>query len=86
MHGVLDCIARNEDVSVKLRHRFIRHDEAVAVLVEDEPAFNFIRARNFPFALWRLGMVNTRRNLSFGLATWELVTTPGKFFNRPALL
>jgi len=41
VHGVFDGIARDEDITVELRHRRIRDDEAIAVVVQDQTSFYF---------------------------------------------
>src|SRR5260370_14811198 len=57
VHGVLDCVAGNEDIAVELRHGRIGDDEAVAVVVKNEAAFDFVATRYW----W--GLVTLRRLL-----------------------
>ncbi len=59
VHGVLDGVARNEDVAVELGHGRVGNDEAVAVMVENEAAGDFITSgrareawRRRSVALW----------------------------------
>ena len=41
MHGVFDGLARNEDITVEVRHGRIRNDEPVAVMVQNQASFHF---------------------------------------------
>src|SRR5260370_33653954 len=45
VHGVVDGIARDEDVAVELRHGRIGGNEAVAVVMENEAAFYSVQSR-----------------------------------------
>src|SRR5216684_2529213 len=45
MHRVLDGVARDENIAVELRHRRLRHNEAIAVVVKNQPSFYFIATR-----------------------------------------
>src|SRR6266581_491813 len=45
VHGVLNGVARDENIAVELRHGGIRHNEAVAVVVKNQAAFYFITTR-----------------------------------------
>ena len=47
VHGIFDEIARDENVAVDIRESHIRNNEAVAVLMEDEAAFNFVAGNGF---------------------------------------
>ncbi len=47
VHGVFDEVARDEKVAVEIRNGDVGHDEAVAVLVEDEAAFDFVARNGF---------------------------------------
>jgi len=62
VHGVLDGVARNENIAVELRHRRIRDDEAIAVVVKNEASFYFIAIRE------RRGLGMPRRLLARFLA------------------
>ena len=42
VHGIFDVIARNENIAVDVGKRHIRNHEAVAILVQDEAALDFI--------------------------------------------
>lgn len=55
MHGVFDCISRNEDVASVLRRGYVGYDEAVAIVMEHEAAGEFVAART------RLRLVLRRR-------------------------
>jgi hypothetical protein len=47
MHGVFDVVARDEEIAVDVRKRNVRNDEAVAVVMEDETAANFVPGGGF---------------------------------------
>ena len=53
VHGVLDGVTGNKDVAGVLRRGDVGDDEAVAVVVEDEAAGEFVAARR---ALRRSGL------------------------------
>src|SRR5439155_13973042 len=38
VHGVADRVARNKNVAIEIWHRLVGYHEAVAVLVQDQPA------------------------------------------------
>jgi|SRR5260221_2205325 len=42
VHGVFDKVTGDEQVAVEIRDGDVGYDEAVAVLVKDEAAFNFV--------------------------------------------
>jgi hypothetical protein len=87
MHGVLDSVGRDEDVAIELRHRRVRHDETIAVMVKNQAAFDFIASREgrglrTPSCLgwqWLAG------SLSFRLAAREAVPATRQFLDRTAL-
>jgi hypothetical protein len=87
VHGVLDGVARDEDVAVKLRYGGIGDDEAVAVVVKNEAAFYFIAARE------RRGLGVARGfagrflagGVPFGFAVRESVSAAGQFLDGAAL-
>ncbi len=87
VHGVSDGIARNKNVAVKLRHRLFRHDEAVAIMVEDEAALDFVATGGFRDMSCRFWIVSRRaiKRLLFGLAVGEPIPAARKFLNGPAL-
>src|SRR6267143_5987769 len=86
VHGVLDGVARNENIAVELRHRRIRDDEAIAVVVKNEASFYFIAIRE------RRGLGTSHRLLArflagrllFRLAAREAVPSAGQFLNGAA--
>src|SRR6266852_4402013 len=45
VHGVFDGIARYENVAVKVRHRGLRHDEAVHVVLHPRSALSLREER-----------------------------------------
>lgn len=47
VHGVFDGIARNEDVAIHIGESNIGNDEAVAILMENEAALDFIAGGGF---------------------------------------
>jgi hypothetical protein len=47
MHGVFDEIAGDEKVAIEIGDGDVGDDEAVAVLVEDEAAFDFVAGNGF---------------------------------------
>jgi len=86
VHGVLDGVARNENIAVELRHRRIRDDEAIAVVVKNEASFYFIAIREREgwgcrVASWR-GFLAGR--LLFRLAAREAVPSAGQFLDGAA--
>ena len=47
VHGVFNVIAWNENVAIDIREGHIGHNEAVAILVKHEPAFNLLAGHRF---------------------------------------
>src|SRR5271157_2222023 len=47
VHGVFDGVARNENVAIHVGKSDIGNDKAVAILVENEAALDFITGRGF---------------------------------------
>jgi hypothetical protein len=86
VHGVFDGIAGDENVAVKLRHGLIRHNEAVAVMVEDEATFDLIAAGDVRRTVCGFGIATLQRGRLFGLAAGKAVTSSGKFFDGATLL
>src|SRR5712692_463589 len=88
VHGVLDGVAWDENIAVEVRHRGIRHDEAIAVVVKDQASFYFITTRE------RRGLRMARRvvglflagRLLFRLAAREPVSPARQFLDGAALL
>src|SRR5713226_6592933 len=76
VHRVFDRVAGNEDVAVKPRHGLIRHNEAVAIMVEDEAALDLIAGGDLRDLFCWFGVAASRviRRPLFGLASWEAVT------------
>jgi hypothetical protein len=89
VHGVLDGVARDEDVAVELRHGRIGDDEAVAVVVKNEAAFDFVAAGE-------RGGLGTARSVAAGrflagripfrFAAREAVAAARQFLDGAALL
>jgi len=85
VHGVLDGVAWDEDVAVELWHGGIRHDEAVAIMVENEAACDFVMTRErLRVARGVLGSFLDRR-AAFGLAAREAVSPSRQFLDGAAL-
>jgi hypothetical protein len=47
MHGVFNVVARNEEVAIDVRKSDVGNNEAVAVVMQDETAANFIARGGF---------------------------------------
>jgi hypothetical protein len=45
MHRIFHRVSWNKHVSIQLRHRHIRHHEAITVVMQNEPSFQFIAGR-----------------------------------------
>src|SRR5258708_36047260 len=73
VHSVSDGITRNKNVAVKLRHRLFRHDEAIAIMVEDEAALDFVATGGFRDMSCRFWIVSRRaiKRLLLGLSVGE---------------
>src|SRR5260370_1384430 len=85
--GVLNGVARDENVDGERRHGGIRHNEAVAVVVKNQAAFYFITTREGR-GLGTLQRVLGRflcRRLLFRLAVREAVSSPWQFLDGAAL-
>src|SRR2546425_165044 len=88
VHGVLDGVAGDENITVEIRHGGIRHDEAVAVVVKDQAAFYFIatrKGRGLGTASRVLGLFLAGR-LPFRLAAREAGSATREFLYGAALL
>jgi hypothetical protein len=75
----LDAVAWDEDIAVELRHRRIRDDEAIAVVVKNQASLYFIairEARGLRAPHRILGQFLARR-LPFRLAARESVPPTG---------
>jgi hypothetical protein len=86
VHGVFDSIARNKNVAVEVSNRSVRDDEAVAIVVKDQPAFDFVAGSEgcgIAGDGWSFVGVLTGR-LAVGSAAGEPVTPTGKFLDGPA--
>jgi hypothetical protein len=88
MHGVFDGVSGDEDVAVELRHRNIGHNEAVAIVVQDQAAFYLIKIRQRGArALRRLtGTRRLARCIAILFAARETVATAGQFLDGVAFL
>src|SRR5437899_1774806 len=87
VHGVLDGVAGDENVAVEVRHRGIRHDEAIAVVVKDQATSYFIptrKGRGLGSASRVLRLFLPGR-LSFRLAAREPVSPARQFLDGAAL-
>src|SRR5258708_25628044 len=87
VHGVSDGITGNKNVAVQLRHRLFRHDEAIAIMVEDEAALDFVATGGFRDRSCRFWIVSRRaiKRLLFGLACGKPIPASRKFLNGPEL-
>jgi hypothetical protein len=47
VHGVLDGVAGNENVAIHIGQCDLGYDEAVAILMENEPALDLVAGRGF---------------------------------------
>jgi hypothetical protein len=87
VHRVSDAVAWDENIAVELRHRRIRHDEAVAVVMKNQSPFHFMAIHE------RRGLRRPRgvpgrflaQRLLFSLAAWEAVSSAGEFLDGAAL-
>jgi hypothetical protein len=88
VHGVFDGVARDEHVAVELWYRNIRHNETVAVMVENKPPFYFIAIREWSLRrpLNRLMASFAAGRLALLLAAWKPVPTAGEFLDGAAFL
>ena len=89
VHGVLDEVARDEEIAVEIRNSDIGDDETVTVLMEDEAAFYFVTGNDFVLGeivggrLRRGALLRVRLLRSGSLAKKEAAL--GKFFDEAAL-
>src|SRR5712692_1728559 len=86
VHGIFDGIARDENVAVQVWHRGLRHDEAVAVVVENEPALYLLavrkgRARGM---LCLAGLGSLAGRIPFRFPGGEAVPPAGQLFDGAA--
>jgi hypothetical protein len=88
VHGVFDSVGRNEDVAIQLWHWRVRHDKAVAVVVQDEAASNLVATRKGLNLLRRftLGQPRRRRRICFLFSAGEAVPTARELLYRFAFL
>jgi hypothetical protein len=89
VHGVLDCIAWNENVAIELRHGRIRDNESVAIVVQNETALHFIpgqhlRNRFCSGTSLRLSSLAVGCDLPFTVG--KPVTAAGELFDGAAFL
>jgi hypothetical protein len=87
VHGVLDGVARDENIAVELRHRRIRDDEAIAIVVKNQTSFD-LRAIHERRGLSRADRALERsfaRSRLFQFAVREAVPSAGQFLNGATL-
>jgi hypothetical protein len=88
VHGVFDEVARDEEIAVEIRNGDIGDDEAVAVLVENEAALDFIAGNGLVLGEFFTGLFGRRPWLRGGLlGAGSLVkkeAAVGKFFDEAA--
>src|SRR6266446_10198315 len=79
VHGIFDGVARNEDVAIEMRHRHLRNNKPIAILVENEAPFYFIAIRQGGTFLWRRGPPKglLAGGLLLLLGVQEAVASPG---------
>jgi hypothetical protein len=88
VHGIFDGVARYEDISVELRHRSIGHDEAVAVVMEDQAPFYLIKIRQrgaLGLRYWT-GTRSLAGSIAILFAARETIAPAGQFLNGMAFL
>jgi hypothetical protein len=89
MHGVFDEVAGDEEITIEIRNGDVGDYEAVAVLMEDEAAFDFVAGNGFVLREFFTGLF--RRGVWFrgGLlragSLAEKEASVGKFFDEAAL-
>src|SRR5215472_16920796 len=89
VHGILDAVARDVDVAIKLGDRSIGNHKAVAVRMEDEPALQFVAIG--PSGLQMLlAAARPHKLLVAGgpvlPAPRQAITAPGQFLDGAAFL
>ena len=89
VHGVFDEVAGDEKITVEIRNRDVGNDETVAVLMEDEAAFDFVARKRFLLGEFFGGCFGSRARVRGGLLrAGSLVkkeAAMGKFFDEAAL-
>jgi len=89
MHGVFDEVAGDEKVAVEIRDGDVRDDETVAVLVENEAAFDFVAGKGFVLGEIIGGRLGRGPGLCGGLlragSLAKEEASVGKFFYETAL-
>jgi hypothetical protein len=85
VHGVLDGVARNEDVTIELRHGRIGNHETVAVVVKNEAAFDFVMTGQLLGAARDVQGRFLVRRVTFRLSAREAVSSAGQLFDGAAL-
>ena len=45
VHGVIDMVARDEDIAVDVRERYVGHHKAIAFLMKHQAALDFVARR-----------------------------------------
>src|ERR1700730_5149020 len=86
VHGVVDIIAGDEEVAVEIGNRYVGNDEAIAIVVENEAARNFVARRGLMLH-WLFG---SGRIVMDGVSVLAGGAKPeagaGKFFDKATLL
>jgi hypothetical protein len=89
MHGVFDEVAGDEKVAVEIGDGDVGDDEAVAVLVENEAAFDFVAGKGFVLGKCFGGRLGRGPGFCGGLlragSLAEEEAAVGKFFDEAAL-
>lgn len=60
MHGVFDAVARNEDIAIDVGKRDVGDNKAVAILMENETAANFVASCGFVLRDFLGGFLGSR--------------------------
>jgi hypothetical protein len=88
VHGVFDEIARDEEVAIEIRDGDVRNDEAVAILMENEAAFDFVAGKRFLLGEFFGGCFGSGARIRGGLlragSLVEKEAAVGKFFDEAA--
>ena len=88
VHGVLDVVARDEEVAVKIGNGQVWNDKAIAILVKDQAAANFVARGGFVLGKFVAGRFGRRLGLGSGLLGArrfrQQETVVGKFFDQTA--
>lgn len=89
VHGVFDVIARDEEVSIEIRDGHVRNHKAIAILVQDQAASDFVAGKRFVLGEFFGGQFGGWPGPCGGLLRAESLTKEeaavGKFFDQAAL-